>query len=187
MPERAVHGEVSQWKDTWRGCQKLLIARYWCPAGPAGHWGSQVCDGNLESVHPFCRSPIPQKYARHTRTREQNLYLLQSLSFRLFIQFMGFSLQVYWGGLHSLLQRITFCQNFPLWPVCPGWPCTSQLIASLSYTSPSTTTRQWSRKGWHHWLDGITNSTDMNLGKFWERWGTGKPGVLQSMGLQRVG
>ena len=39
------------------------------------------------------------------------------------------------------------------------------------------------------WLDGITNSTDMSLSKLWELvmdW-TGRPGVLQSMGSQRVG
>ena len=35
------------------------------------------------------------------------------------------------------------------------------------------------------WLDGI-NSMGMNLGKFPEIGGTGKPGVLQSMGLRRV-
>ena len=34
------------------------------------------------------------------------------------------------------------------------------------------------------WLDGITN---MSLSKLRRQWRTGKPGVLQSMGLQRLG
>ena len=36
------------------------------------------------------------------------------------------------------------------------------------------------------WLDGITNSMDMGLSKFRELMMTGKPGVLQSTGSQRV-
>ena len=36
------------------------------------------------------------------------------------------------------------------------------------------------------WLDGITDSIDVNLSKLWEMWGTEKPGVLQSMGLWRT-
>ena len=36
------------------------------------------------------------------------------------------------------------------------------------------------------WLDGITNSMDMGLSKFWELAVDRKVGVLQSMGLQRV-
>ena len=35
-------------------------------------------------------------------------------------------------------------------------------------------------------LDGITDSMDMSLRKFWEAVEAGKPGVLQSTGLQRV-
>ena len=36
------------------------------------------------------------------------------------------------------------------------------------------------------WLDSITDSVDMNLGKFRETVKEGKPGMLQSMGSQRV-
>ena len=37
------------------------------------------------------------------------------------------------------------------------------------------------------WLDGITDSTDMSLSRLRRQRRTGKPGVLQSMGLQRAG
>ena len=37
------------------------------------------------------------------------------------------------------------------------------------------------------YLDAITNSMDMSLGKPRELWWTGRPGVLQFTGLQRVG
>ena len=36
------------------------------------------------------------------------------------------------------------------------------------------------------WLDDITNSMEMSLSKFQKTVRTGKPGVLQSMGSQRV-
>ena len=36
------------------------------------------------------------------------------------------------------------------------------------------------------WLDGITDLMDMSLSKLWELEMGGKPGVMQSMGSQRL-
>ena len=45
------------------------------------------------------------------------------------------------------------------------------------------------RRGWQRmrWLDGITNSLNISWVNSRSRWWTGRPGVLQSMGSQRVG
>ena len=36
------------------------------------------------------------------------------------------------------------------------------------------------------WLDGITDSMDMNLGEFWEMVRDGKPGARKFIGSQRA-
>ena len=45
------------------------------------------------------------------------------------------------------------------------------------------------RRGWQRMrvLDGITNSMDTSLSKLQEWWWTGRHGLLQSMGSQRIG
>ena len=71
------------------------------------------------------------------------------VSLCLFIQFMWFSWQIYWDSLPfpPPVDYVFFFQNSPLWPVHLGWPCPAWLIASLSYTSLFSMTRQWSVKG----------------------------------------
>ena len=59
-----------------------------------------------------------------------------------------------------------------------------QRIDSLEKTLMLGKIEDRRRKGRQRWLDRITDSMDMSLSKHW--WWTGKPGVQQSMGLQKV-
>ena len=63
---------------------------------------------------------------------------------------------------HSLLQCSTLCQSSPLWPVCLGWPGTTWLIASSSYSEPLRYARLWSMK-----RKGTYQGTDLSFGEEW--------------------
>ena len=53
---------------------------------------------------------------------------------------MGFSRQEYWSGLPFPLQRTTFCQNSPPFPVHLGWPYLTCLLRNL-YAGQEATVR----------------------------------------------
>ena len=92
-----------------------------------------------QSLHPFwsnlqLSSALPQQHIRHLPA--WGTHLLVSYHFTFLYSSWG-SHGTYAGVVcHSLLQWITFCQNFLLWPVHLVWPYMAWLIASLKYLSP---------------------------------------------------
>ena len=72
------------------------------------------------------------------------------LYFCLFIQFMRFSWQVYWGGLPFVPPVLSEISSMSYL----SWIYVAWLVASSSYTSPFATTRQWSMKV-EHWRTDV--------------------------------
>ena len=69
-----------------------------------------------------------------------------------------------------------------LWPTDPKtWLIGKDLDAGKDWGQEEKRGRQRIK-----WLDDIINTMDRSLSKLWETVKDGKPGVLQSMGLQRV-
>ena len=64
-----------------------------------------------------------------------------------------------------------------------------QRADSLEKTLMLGKTKGIKARGQHRmkWLSSITNPMDIDLSKLWETVEDGEPGVLKSMGLQRVG
>ena len=133
------------------------------------------------------------------------------VSFCLFILFMGFSRQEYWSGLPlpspvKTLESPLDCKEIK--PVNPKgnwswifigrtdaeaeapllWPPVAKIWFIVNYSDVGTAWRQ-EDKGivedemfeWHHWLDGHEFEQVLRVGDK-----TGRPGVMQSMGSQRV-
>ena len=85
-----------------------------------------------------------------------------------------------WGLLHcrQILNQLSY-QGSPHNPVCG-------ILNGLAFLSYSLWQEEnWDDRGWDGWMASLTRWTWVwaNSGSWW--W-TGKPGVLQSMGLQRV-
>ena len=68
----------------------------------------------------------------------------------------------------------------PLPTIFSHFPSIFQNMESINSATKGTTEDEMA--GWHHWLDG--RWVWVNSGSWW--W-TGRPGMLQFMGLQRVG
>ena len=70
-----------------------------------------------------------------------------------------------------------------LWPPhAKSWPIGKDSDAGRDWGQEEKETTEDEMAGWHHWLDG--HWVWVNSGRWW--W-TGRPGVLQFMGSQRVG
>ena len=67
-----------------------------------------------------------------------------------------------------------------------GYPMWMAELLEKSLMLGKTEDIRWRRSQRVRWLDGNTDAMSTSLGKLWEMWETGRPGVQQSMRSQRV-
>ena len=89
-----------------------------------------------------------------------------------------------WCSLEGLMLKLRLI----LWPPdAKSWLIWKEPDAGKDWRREEKGTIEDEMVGWHRWLNGPHDSMDMSLSKLWGLVIDRKPGMLQSMGSQRVG
>ena len=159
-----------------RSPQYLFQSLHWAfpPQPHSGSWrGGWLCFSGPQVIHLEKR-----EMGRFSKTRGimmlGPLCLLCTLHFFPLIHTHS---HVYFLSVKKCLLPITLLKFHKL-SISP--PSLSHLLTCAIHWHPCPLPHPQRMR----WLDGITDSMDMSMNKLQEKWRTGKPGMLQSMGEQ---